>query len=82
MYVNNNITLFYEFCYIENNTYYIVIEDGKIIHKYILDEYIEKIKINKFFSGFIEIYTTAIILNRPIVILDNLDFLNKYFIII
>ena len=39
--MKNNITLFYEFCYVENNTYYIDVEEGDEIHKYILDDYIE-----------------------------------------
>ena len=40
-YVINNLTKFYEFCYIENNTYYIDIEEHNTIHKYILDDYVD-----------------------------------------
>ena len=43
-YVKNNITQFYEYCYIENNTFYIDIEEGQKDHKYILDDYVENIK--------------------------------------
>ena len=35
--------------------YYIDIKEGNLVKKYVLDEYVEKIKKNKFFSGFIEI---------------------------
>ena len=77
LYVKNNINKFYEFCYVENNTYYLDIEEGEEVHKYVLDDYIEKIQYNTFFSGFIEMNAAAIILNKIIVILDNIKF-QKY----
>ena len=41
-YVINNLTKFYEYCYIENNTYYIDIEEKNTmcIYIYILDDYV------------------------------------------
>ena len=45
-YVSNNITKFYEYCYVEDDMYYIDIKEGNLVKKYILDEYIEKIKEN------------------------------------
>ena len=72
-YVSQNITKFYEYCYVENNIYYIDIEENNLIIKYILDDYVEKIKKDKFFAGFIEINAMSIILNRPIIILENLE---------
>ena len=52
--------------------YYIDIKEGNLVKKYVLDEYVEKIKVNNFFSGFIEINAMSIILNRPIVILEDI----------
>ena len=43
--------------------YYIDIKEGNLVKKYVLDEYVEKIKEKKFFSGFIEINALSIILN-------------------
>lgn len=43
-YVSQNITKFYEYCYVENNIYYLDIEENNITIKYILDDYVEKIK--------------------------------------
>ena len=60
--------------------YYIGIKEGNLVKKYILDEYVEKIKENKFFSGFIEINAMSIILNRPIVILEDIYYdVRKYY---
>ena len=39
----------------------------------------EKIKEDSFFSGFIEINGAAKIINRPIIILENLNFQKLYF---
>ena len=78
-YVSNNKTKFYDYCYIENNMYYIDIKEGEYIKKYVLDEYVEKIKKNKFFAGFIEINAMSIFLNRPIVILEDIYYNNKKF---
>ena len=78
-YVKKNITRFYEYCYVENDLYYIDIKEGRHIRKYILDDYVENIKISKFFSGFIEINAMSIILNRPIVILEDLYYNAKKF---
>ena len=38
----------------------------------------DKIKKDGFFSGFIEINAAGTIINRPIIILENLEFLNSY----
>ena len=38
-YVSNNITNFYEYCYVENNTYYIHIEENSKIKQYISDDH-------------------------------------------
>lgn len=78
-YIKNNITKFYEYCYIENGTYYINVEEGTIVRKFILDEYVSHIEEEGFFSGFIEINALSIIYNRPIVILDNLSYKNKIY---
>ena len=79
-YVKNNLTQFYEYCYVENNTYYIDIEEEQKVHKYILDDYVENIKKNGFFAGFIEINAMSILINRPIIILENINFDNiKFF---
>ena len=48
-YVTNNITNFYEYCYLKNGFYYIDIKEGSHIKKYILDDYVEKIKKKIFF---------------------------------
>ena len=74
------MTQFYEYCYVENNTYYIDIEEKQKVHKYILDDYVENIKKNGFFAGFIEINAMSILINRPIIILENINFDNiKFF---
>ena len=39
-----------------------------------LDDYIEEIKKDKMFSGYIEIKAISLIINRPIIILDTLTF--------
>ena len=79
-YVTNNLKKFYEYCYVENNTYYIDIEENNTIYKYILDDYVENIKKNKFLAGFIEINAMSIILNRPIIIFEDVEYLDtKYF---
>lgn len=59
--------------------YYIDIKEGNLVKKYVLDEYVEKIKENKFFSGFIEISAMSIILNRPIVILEDIYYEERKF---
>ena len=48
--VKDNITKFYEYCNVEDDIYYINIEVGATIHKYILDEYVDKIKEDCFFQ--------------------------------
>ena len=70
-YIKNNMTKFYDFCYIENNTYYINIEQGETIIKYVLDDYVESIQQDGFFAGFLEMNAISIIFNRPIVVLEN-----------
>ena len=74
LFVKENITKFYEYCYVENGIYYIDIEQDTQIKKYILDEYVENNKISRFFSGFIEMNAISIIYNRPLIVLDD-----KYF---
>ena len=59
--------------------YYIDIKEGNLVKKYVLDEYVEKIKENKFFSSFIEISAMSIILNRPIVILEDIYYEERKF---
>ena len=76
-YVKSNITKFYEYCYVENNIYYIDIEEDNNIHKYILDDHVENIKKNGFFAGFIEINALSIILNRPIMIYEEINYDNN-----
>ena len=78
--MSNNITKFYEYCYVEDDMYYIDIKEGNLVKKYVLDENVEKNKENKFFSGFIEISAMSIILNRPIVILENINYEERNFI--
>ena len=77
--VSNNINKFYEFCYVENDTYYIDIKEGIHIKKYISDEYVEKIRKYKFLPGSIEINLISIILNRPILILAGIYYEEKKF---
>ena len=75
--MKNNITLYYGFCYAENNAYCIDVEEGDEIQKYIVDDCVENIKYDKFFLQFIEINAISIIFSKVIVILDNINF-NKY----
>ena len=81
-YVKNNITRFYEYCYVENDIYYIDIEEGQEVHKYILDDFVKKIKTNGFLAGFIEINAMSILINRPIIILKILILIILYHFII
>ena len=61
----------YEYCYLEDNKYYIDIETGinKIRHKYFIEDYIEHIKEDGFFGGFIELYIISKLYNAPILIM-------------
>ena len=70
-YIKNNTTFVYEYCYLENNKYYIDIETGKrkIKHKYFIEDYIENIKKDGFFGGFIELYIISKLYNAPILIM-------------
>ena len=43
-YVVENLTKFYELSYIEEGIYYIDIDEGGKVKKYVLDDYIEEIK--------------------------------------
>ena len=54
-YVKDNLTEFYEFCYVEDGCYYTDIEEGGVIKKYILDDYVKELKNDKVYSGYIEI---------------------------
>ena len=74
-YLINNKTFIYEYCYVENNRYYLDIELGierrKI--KYFVEDYIENIKKSGFYGGFIELYILSKLYNCPIVILIEED---------
>ena len=50
LYVKDNMAKFYKYCYVEDDIYYIDIEEGATIHKYLLDEYVDKIKEDCFFQ--------------------------------
>ena len=52
-FVKNNPTFIYEYCYEENNLFYIDIDVGEIKVIYFIEDYIETIKENGFFGGFI-----------------------------
>ena len=55
------------------------VEENHEIHKYILDDYVELINNNSFFAGFLEINALSILLNRPILILETMEFENYAF---
>ena len=76
-YIVENLTKFYEYCYIENGIYYIDIEEGGIVQKYILDDYIEEIKKDHVYAGYIEINAISIIINRPIILVETLKYKTK-----
>ena len=54
-YVSNNITNFYEYCYVENNTYYIDIEENSQIKKFVLDDYVANIKKIRYFQDLLKL---------------------------
>ena len=54
-YVKDNLTEFYEFCYVEDGCYYTDIEEGGVIKKYILGGCVKELKNDKVYSGYIEI---------------------------
>lgn len=70
-YLINNKTFIYEYCYVENNRYYLDIELGKERSKkiFFVEDYIENIKKSGFYGGFIELYILSKLYNIPIVIL-------------
>ena len=68
------MTIIYEICYVEDGTYYVDILESNIIKKYILNEYVKNIKNSRLFSDLIEINAILIILKRPIIILEKLNF--------
>ena len=72
-YLKNNTTFVYEYCYLEENKYYIDIEMGvnKIKKKYFIEDFIENIKKDGLFGGFIELYIISKLYNAPIFILFN-----------
>ena len=83
-YLKKNKTFVYEYCYLENNKFYIDIEIGvnKIKTKFFIEDYIENIKNDGFFGGFIELYIISKIYNTPIFIYNliekkGLDFYKK-----
>ena len=72
-YIKNNPTFVYEYCYEENNLFYIDV-DTKIGNetkkiKYFIEDYIECIQKDGFFAGFIELYMLSKIYDIPILIL-------------
>ena len=72
-YIKNNPTFVYEYCYEENNLFYIDVET-KVRNKtkkikYFIEDYIECIQKDGFFSGFIELYTLLKIYDIPTIIL-------------
>jgi len=73
-YVKENLTEFYEFCYVEDDCYYTDIEEGGVIKKYILDDYVEELKNDKVFAGYIEINAISKIINRAIILLETLPY--------
>jgi len=78
-YISNNINKFYEYCYVQNDIYYIDIEENNKIKKYILDDYINNIQKDGFYAGFLELNAISIIYNRPIVIFDILSYKSIYY---
>ena len=65
-YIKDNLANFYEFCYLEEGIYFINVEENHEIHRYILDDYVERVNNNGFFAGFLEINALSIILNISI----------------
>ena len=70
--------LFYDFFYEENNFLYINVEEDGKTKKYILDDYVENVKKNKLFSGFIKISAISQLKNKVIIILDNMTFKESF----
>ena len=79
-YVKSNQNEILEYCDIENNNVIVKIELNSKIIKYGIEDYINKIKEDGFYGGFIEIYSISKIYNKHIVILrpnnDNISFYN------
>ena len=72
-YIKNNPIFVYEYCYEENNLFYTDVET-KVRNKtkkikYFIEDYIECIQKDGFFSGFIELYTLLKIYDIPTIIL-------------
>ena len=78
-YVKDNLTEFYEFCYVEDGCYYTDIEEGGVIKKYVLDDYVEELKNDKVYSGYIEINAISKIINRVIILLETLSYNDSYY---
>ena len=78
-YVKDNLTEFYEYCYVEDGCYYTDIEEGGLIKKYILDNYMEELKNDKIYSGYNEINTISKIINRVIILLEKLSYKDTYY---
>ena len=70
-YIKQNKTFIYEYCYVENNTFYLDIEQAGKKIKYFIEDYIENIKKYGFYGGFIELYVLSKLYNLPIVLLIN-----------
>ena len=68
-YITNNKTIFYEYCFIEDNKYYINAQKNNKNIKYFIKDYFENIKTNGFYGGFMEIHALSIIYNKPINVL-------------
>ena len=70
-YLKENTTFAYEYSYLKGDTYYTEVKEGDTNVEYKLIDYIEKIKEDKFFAGYIEIYCCTRIYKIPIIILEK-----------
>ena len=55
-YIKNNTGFAYEYCYLKGDTYYTEVKEGNLTKEYKITDYIEMIKRNKFYAGYIEIF--------------------------
>lgn len=79
-YIISNKTLFYEYCYIENNKYYINVEENNRTIKYFIEDYFEKIKEKGFYGGFMEIHALSKIYHKHIIVLvEKFDYNTKIY---
>ena len=76
-YIKENTTFAYEYCHLKGDTYYFEVKEGKKTREYKITDYIELIKNDKFFAGYIEIYCVCRIYKIPIIILEPLEYNNE-----